>query len=307
MPKGVIATVEGGFATLDFVDTSLRGPSLDKLIKIGGPGTIETLTRVKNSPRRQYKVPEGNAREAGLLDGNEAAWSNPGDTGAAEALAASGGNVNPGEHGEDWHTPTAEHSSANAYVAQEPNANVLQAKRGAVSPVTANQNAEVGGGFGGSASPTPHRELIDHVLENSDQRAVGGVLPVRTPDPAKDHVNPAASANLGLADQFGAHRSDPGSTPDVGGESRADEHPPARVQQVPGDVQDAFNATPPSIPEHGPGTVGTNALPEPTEDSSRKEIDAYGDSIGVDTTKARSRADALKLIAERKAGDGNDQ
>ncbi|UYL88125.1 hypothetical protein SEA_EVAA_14 [Gordonia phage Evaa] len=66
MPEGIIATVDEGFATLDFVDRSLRGPAIQKLLEIGGPETIETLTR--SGPRRQYRVPEGNAREAGLLD-----------------------------------------------------------------------------------------------------------------------------------------------------------------------------------------------------------------------------------------------
>ncbi|URM86112.1 hypothetical protein SEA_BIGGITYBASS_12 [Gordonia phage BiggityBass] len=86
MPEGIIAEIDEGFATLDFVDRSLRGPALQKLIDIGGPHSIETLTR--SGPRRQYRVPEGNAREAGLID--EATESLVrGDTGAAQTLADS--------------------------------------------------------------------------------------------------------------------------------------------------------------------------------------------------------------------------
>lgn len=67
MPEGVVTTVEDGFATIDFVDRKQRGPGLQRLIALYGPEVIETLTR--QGPRRLYRVPEGNAREAGLLDG----------------------------------------------------------------------------------------------------------------------------------------------------------------------------------------------------------------------------------------------
>jgi hypothetical protein len=66
MPKGVIVTIENGFATLDFTDRRLRATALGVLIDIGGPETIEIDT---GGPRRTYRVPEGNAREAGLIDG----------------------------------------------------------------------------------------------------------------------------------------------------------------------------------------------------------------------------------------------
>jgi hypothetical protein len=66
MPQGVEVVIEDGFATIDFIDKGLRGPGLAKLLEVGGPGTIDTLTR--DGPRRKYRVAEGNAREAGLLD-----------------------------------------------------------------------------------------------------------------------------------------------------------------------------------------------------------------------------------------------
>lgn len=86
MPTGIIATVDNGFATIDFVDQSLRGPGLAKLVEIGGAATIETITR--DGPRRKYRVPVGNAEEAELIDGDEVGrvWSAGQDTGAATAL-----------------------------------------------------------------------------------------------------------------------------------------------------------------------------------------------------------------------------
>lgn len=78
MPKGVTAVVEDGFATLDFTDPALRAAGLGRLLAIGGPETIETDT---GGPRRTYRVPEGNAREAGLLDAPRV--TPPGSTGAA--------------------------------------------------------------------------------------------------------------------------------------------------------------------------------------------------------------------------------
>lgn len=67
MPAGVEVVVADGFATIDFVDTSKKGPGLQALLEVGTPpGAIEKLSR--SGPRVLYVVPEGNAREAGLLD-----------------------------------------------------------------------------------------------------------------------------------------------------------------------------------------------------------------------------------------------
>ena len=68
MPQGVNVEVHGdGTAVIEFVDPAQRGPGLAALLAIGGPETIEVDTR--SGPRTRYTVPEGNAREAGLLDG----------------------------------------------------------------------------------------------------------------------------------------------------------------------------------------------------------------------------------------------
>ncbi|WP_156298253.1 hypothetical protein [Mycobacterium paragordonae] len=97
MPQGITVTVDDGFATLDVVDPSLRGQALATLLKIGGPDSVETLTR--RGPRRLYRVPEGNAREAGLMDKRKAHPSAPAgaglDTGAAEATAAAWAEAKP--------------------------------------------------------------------------------------------------------------------------------------------------------------------------------------------------------------------
>ncbi len=126
MPEGIIATDDGdGFVTLDFVDKSLAGPALAELIDIGGAASVETITRV--GPRRMYRVPTGNAEAAGLLD-EDTGTRTPSagyDTGAAAALKAADPNVNPGADNADWHTPVDQYTSANAYVGQVPNDDVL--------------------------------------------------------------------------------------------------------------------------------------------------------------------------------------
>jgi len=65
MPYGVNALVEDGFATLEFTDPRLQATALGVLLDIGGPETIDIDT---GGRRKTYRVPEGNAREAGLLD-----------------------------------------------------------------------------------------------------------------------------------------------------------------------------------------------------------------------------------------------
>jgi hypothetical protein len=84
MPKGVEVYVENGFAEIDFVDRRLRGPGLRALLEVTPPELVETLTR--SGPRRRYRVPTGNAAEAGLLDSPVKSLPS-GDTGSADALA----------------------------------------------------------------------------------------------------------------------------------------------------------------------------------------------------------------------------
>lgn len=100
MPEGISVVVEDGFATFDFVDPKLKGPTLTKLIATYGPEVIETLTRT--GPRRLYRVPEGNAREVGLLD----------EGGAAVAPVVASVTYGDGKPDADWHR-----AALNAYAA----------------------------------------------------------------------------------------------------------------------------------------------------------------------------------------------
>lgn len=89
-PAGIEVTVRDGFAVIDFTDPDQRGTALAKLVDIGGGESIESFTR--GTPRKVYRVPEGNAREAGLLDDSTLVegLTPAADTGFAVALAAAG-------------------------------------------------------------------------------------------------------------------------------------------------------------------------------------------------------------------------
>lgn len=65
MPEGVNVLVEDDEATIEFVDQSLRGQGLGKLLKAGGPERVRKVTR----PTVAYIVPESVARAAGFIDG----------------------------------------------------------------------------------------------------------------------------------------------------------------------------------------------------------------------------------------------
>ena len=192
MPQGIIATVDNGFALVDFVDKSLRGPALAKLVEIGGPESIETVTRV--GPRRQYRVPEGNAREAGLLDdepGSAGPFSAGQDTGSAAALKASDPNVNAGDDEADWHTPVAEYTSANAFVGPVPNPEVMD--RPQVHPGGASSS-------GGSGKTPPHSGVISDVATAKQPPTPG----------SREALAPASATSGALASQPSALPSDPG-------------------------------------------------------------------------------------------------
>jgi hypothetical protein len=66
MAEGILAEVEDGFARIQFLDKSKVGPSLARLIELGGPELIDIDTR--SNPRKTYIVPESIAQEAGLLE-----------------------------------------------------------------------------------------------------------------------------------------------------------------------------------------------------------------------------------------------
>lgn len=90
MPEGISVVVDDeGFASITFEDRTLRGPALDRLIKLGGPETIEKSTE---DGYPVYRVPEGNARAVGLLDDSAPISPAADDTPADPASDATGGD-----------------------------------------------------------------------------------------------------------------------------------------------------------------------------------------------------------------------
>ena len=320
MPAGIIATVDDGFATIDFVNQALRAPKLAALVEIGGPGSIETITR--DGPRRKYRVPVQFATQAGLLDGDEtgAQWSAGKDTGAAAALVAADPNVNPGADNADWHTPVDQYTSANKYVGQVPNATVLHGR-----PQVYTGSAS---SYGGSGDSPLHSEVIDLVKKLKAPEGApegfamrtfsetGGEAPVEVlptagalnagfasqdgalgTDPGATQADPdnAAAVNGGLANQDSALGTDPGSTPDVGGgvvaedfstvqSTRTDQGQPA---DAPTDevVTEAEGAPRPAVPAG-----------DPNVDWKRAELDAYAVWKGIDPSQYANKADLVNAL-----------
>ncbi|AHB79334.1 hypothetical protein JAMAL_14 [Mycobacterium phage JAMaL] len=271
MPAGIIATVDGGFATIDFLDKSLRGPALADLVEIGGPASVETITR--DGPRRKYRVPVGNAQAAGLLDGDEVGdvWSAGRDTGAAAATVAADPNVNPGADNANWHTPVDQYTSANKYVGQVPNATVLH-NRGQV------YTGDADSAGGDLAHPPTHAEVIQNVKD------------AKTP-PTQGFAAPQARAAVvagSLAEQDAALGSDPGGWAEQpGAPTEADVSAPSEPQ---GSETPAPEVTTPADESAYPDG-------EPTVDWTRKQLDAYAaDKLGLDTTKLESKAAVVAAI-----------
>jgi hypothetical protein len=262
MPTGIEATVDGGFATIDFIDQSLRGPALAEVIEDAGPGVIETITR--DGPRRKYRMPLGNATAAGLLDGDEdpAEFSAGKDTGSATALQDADPNENPGTDNANWHTPVAEHTSANKYVGQVANQAVLTRTQ---------VHTGRGTSYGGSGSATPHSDLIAHVKDN-------------TPAPAmvqQTFVHPGAEANLTLGTHVAALGTDPGGIPDGA---------PHPLDSSPDEPEPEPTATTRAKRQSWP-------TGRPTEDWKRAELDAYALSVkNLDTTELANKAEVVDAI-----------
>jgi hypothetical protein len=149
MPDGVIAEVIDGVATVEFTDPAVKGPALQRLLDIGGPGSIETLTR--EGPRRRYRVPEGNAAEAGLLD--DVGELLRGDTGFRDQLVEANevARANPSR-------PDAP-TSANAVVGTT----TFKEARETTGHVATTTEPDTGSGYAGSHFAPPHADVITHV------------------------------------------------------------------------------------------------------------------------------------------------
>lgn len=277
MPQGIAVSVDNGFAQIDFMDPALRGPALQRLLDIGGPSSIETLTRVKGSPRRQYRVPEGNAREAGLIDDVTAELDVSGtDTGASAALVDADPNRGASVAGADgpaakddvnFHAPVDQYTSANSFVGQVPNDEVLAGR--------AQVHTGDAGSSGGSGNTTLHSDVIGHVLDSSSVRAVGGVDP-NISETVREPVIPASVISGALAEQTAALGSDPGGYAAQGPNVPVAPHQPVTAP----------------VPETSPGTTGVEpgvgprpeGIPdgEPDDTWKRAELETYAVWKGVE-------------------------
>lgn len=321
MPAGIIATVDDGFATIEFVDQSKRAKALADLVEIGGPGSIETITR--DGPRRKYRVPAQFATQAGLLDGDETGkvWSAGADTGAAAALVAADPNVNPGADHADWHTPVDQYTSANKYVGQVPNATVLHGR-----PQVHTGDAT---SYGGSGDSPLHSELVElakslkapadapeglaaRTFSETGGEAAPEVLPKvgalnagfashdgalgSDPGAVQADPDPASGINGALANQDGGLATDPGSTPDVGGGS-VDENF-TTVQSTRTEVPAEPVEPPTAIPVTEAEGAPRPAVPagEPNADWKRAELDAYAVWKGIDPSQYANKADLVNAL-----------
>lgn len=188
MPSGVETFVDDGFATIDFVDPSLRGQGLAKLIEIGGPESVETITR--DGPRRKYRVPEGNATEAGLLDNRVDATAR-GDLKFASALAAADPIAEGGTFRPDM--PTGQFAN------DRPVEQALVAGNQSVRTTESTDPAAV------DAVAPAHVEVIAKVKSNAAAR--------RKPAPPRKRAGKSGAPTI--AAQKAAQGSDPQSRPEA--------------------------------------------------------------------------------------------
>lgn len=309
MPEGILATVDDGFATIDFVDPSLRGPALAQLVELGGAESIETITR--SGPRRQYRVPEGNAREVGLLDeatgdhprgavdhseedsalepeGGVRGAFTPGsagtDSGAAAALKAANPNTNASAaNAGDWHTPTAEYTSENKYVGT-----TSAAAERALAPSPFTGAATSHGGSNAAETPT-HADVQARVKAFKQANPKGAPRGEAAP-----HA-PVQALNTGLKAQPSALADDPGARPDEGGTARGVYSSPqavrgGKVSDGPAGAESAQDEAK-DIPavDYPEGT--------PNDGWRRDELNAYAlDKKGLDTTELPSKKAVLAAI-----------
>lgn len=116
MPEGIAVEITNGFATIA-PSSEKRQDVLNALLKSTPVELIEKLTR--SGPTVQYRVPEGNAREAGLVDGASGPVLDRKDLGFADALV----EADPNAYGEShWHQHQIT-SKGSVYVAGRDGAN----------------------------------------------------------------------------------------------------------------------------------------------------------------------------------------
>ena len=77
MPAGIAVSVEDGVATVEFVDSSLRGTSLADLFVAVEAAGLDPGVVVKRTRPLSYSAPESVVRAAGLLDDGTAPVEEP--------------------------------------------------------------------------------------------------------------------------------------------------------------------------------------------------------------------------------------
>ena len=265
MPAGIEAVVEDGFATLDFIDRALVGPSLEKLRLAGSKVTKETRV----GPRARYTMPEGDAVAAGLIDGattmvNALAY---GDSGFADTLQSVG---NEGSRPE---APT----SRNLYVGATPAADVMAVP----GPSTTVSGSKPGGAiiapihgsvkkYGDYSLPQPHEpgdcthpgdgsgDIKDGVIDYVEPTRIHSKAPKR----------PTKTTGVTMD-------APPGESPT--------DNPPNAVWPTP------MPTAPPAASVEAPS--GT-----PSSDWTNAEIEAYAKANSIDLDGATKKADMLAAI-----------
>ncbi|MGV0738230.1 hypothetical protein ABQF35_14280 [Mycobacterium syngnathidarum] len=270
MPAGVAVVVENGFATIDFVDSSKRGPGLQALLDVGTPPElIEKLTR--SGPRVRYVVPEGNAREAGLLDevSEVDALEQPDTTSARDAIGA---------------VPPEFPSTRDLH------AQVLRSGSYSHEYAVGGLVEAAGTGVANEGVVAQSGETVE--LVGTDTGGPYTVLP-ELPDasygPGSTPLEPLTSASEPTGDAQGSQAE------------QASEPLDAIIGTA--DATDAASAGDAELIEiPGGGTVesATQAWPdgEPELEWKRPELDAYAASKGIDTRELPNKRDVLAAITK---------
>jgi hypothetical protein len=135
MAEGIEVEVRDGFAHIQFLDREKAGPAIAKLLELGGPELIDIDTR--SNPRKTYIVPEGTARDAGLLDDSESGSETPAEP---EPVA-----LPEGEPSESWTVVQLKEYAAREEISlagADKKADILAAVRAASQPVSETPSQE---------------------------------------------------------------------------------------------------------------------------------------------------------------------
>lgn len=135
MAEGIEVEVRDGFAHIQFLVREKAGPAIAKLLELGGPELIDIDTR--SNPRKTYIVPEGTARDAGLLDDSEPETETP-----AEPEVVS---LPEGEPSESWTVVQLKEYAAREEISlagADKKADILAAVRAASQPVSETPSQE---------------------------------------------------------------------------------------------------------------------------------------------------------------------